>query len=385
MIDQTIVDTARSFKDEVAARAHDIEQARALPQDLADKLSAAGLYKLLVPAKYDGAEAHPCTFLSVIEEIAQADASVAWCLNICNTSGLVAAYLPENYAREIYGPADAITGGVFAPMGKAKSDGTDFTINGTWNWGSGTSNCTWIMAGCMVMGDDGKPEMGERGPISRMMLLPRDQVEIADTWHVTGLSGTGSNEFTIKDRKVPCARSVALATDKPLVTSPLYTFPSFGLLAIGIAAVAIGTAQGAAQEFIGIAGAKTPQYSSKSLANKGQAQVDFARAMGLIEGARAFLHNAVSDGYANAAQSGELNDHDRARIRLAATTATKQAADAIDLLYTAAGGTSVYLATPLQRRFRDVHVATQHIMVAAGTLELTGRVLLGVKTDTAML
>lgn len=377
---------AASFKDEVATRADEIEQARALPQDLADRLAQAGLYKLLVPKTYNGHEVHPCTFLNVVEQVAQADGSVAWCLNICNTSGLIAAYLPPQHAQEIYGPDNAITGGVFAPMGKAVSDGSGYIVNGRWNWGSGTSNCTWIMAGCMIMNDDGKPQMMETGgPLSRMMLLPRTDVEIADTWHVTGLAGTGSNEFSITDKRIPLDRSVALAVDKPLRDAPLYAFPSFGLLAIGIAAVAIGIAQGAAEEFVALAGAKTPQYSAKSLANKSQAQTDFANAMGLIEGGRAFLHDAVAQGYENAAATGALSDQDRARIRLAATTATKYAAQAVDLLYTAAGGTSVYLATPLQRRFRDVHVATQHIMVASGTLELTGRVLLGVKTDTAML
>ncbi|MEN8721997.1 MAG: acyl-CoA dehydrogenase family protein [Alphaproteobacteria bacterium] len=377
---------AAAFKAEITARADEIEQGRVLPQDLADKLAGAGLYKLLVPKTYNGYEVHPCTFLNVIDEVAQADGSAAWCLNICNTSGLVAAYLPPQHAQEIYGPDTAITGGVFAPMGKATSDGKSYTVNGTWNWGSGTSNCTWIMAGCMIMDDDGKPEkMASGAPLSRMMLLPRSEIDIADTWHVTGLAGTGSNEFSIQNKQVPIDRSVALAIDKPLRDAPLYTFPSFGLLAIGIAAVAVGIAKGAADEFIALAGAKTPQFSAKSLANKSQTQTDFATAMGLIEGGRAFLHDAVAQGYDNAAASGVLSDSDRARIRLAATTATKNAAQAVTLLYTAAGGTSVYLATPLQRRFRDVHVATQHIMVASGTLELTGRVLLGVKTDTAML
>ncbi len=230
---------AAAFKDEVTSRANEIEQARVLPQDLADKLAQAGLYKLLVPKTYQGHEVHPCTFLSVIEQVAQADGSVGWCLNICNTSGLVAAYLPPQHAQEIYSPDDAITGGVFAPMGKATSDGKHYTVNGRWNWGSGTSNCSWIMAGCMLIGDDGKPQMmPQGGPLSRMMLLPREDVEIADTWHVAGLAGTGSNEFATTNKQVPLARSVALTPDRPLREAPLSAFPAFGPRALGISALA---------------------------------------------------------------------------------------------------------------------------------------------------
>jgi hypothetical protein len=54
-------------------------------------------------------------------------------------------------------------------------------------------------------------------------------------------------------------------------------------------------------------------------------------------------------------------------------------------MYEAGGGTSIYATSPLQRCFRDVHVATQHAMVATSTYELTGRLLLGLDTDSAML
>jgi alkylation response protein AidB-like acyl-CoA dehydrogenase len=72
-------------------------------------------------------------------------------------------------------------------------------------------------------------------------------------------------------------------------------------------------------------------------------------------------------------------------LRLAATHATRTAARVVDAMYDAGGGSSIYDSSALQRRFRDVHAATQHAMVAPATFELAGRLLLGVPTDTAQL
>jgi len=381
----TLLETAHSFTGEIAERAAAIEQARQIPQDLADRMAEAGLYHLCVPDHLGGAEAHPVTFLKVVEALSSADGSTGWCVNIGATTGLVGAYIDEDAARTIFAPG-TIVAGVFAPMGKATREGDHYRVNGRWNWGSGSLNAKWIMGGSMVLGADGKPEILERGiPNSRMMIVPRAEAAIEDSWHVMGLCGTGSNQFSFTDALVPHAFSVALATDRPRVESPLYAFPAFGLLAIGIAAVAIGIGQGALDEFVDLAGAKTPQYSKKSLANRPQAQRHFSQAAAMIDAARAFLHDAVNQAFEAAQKDGVISDAIRARLRLAACHGTSQAAQAVTLLHTEAGGTSVFLETPLQRRFRDVHVATQHLMVSGATQELSGRVLLGVETDTAML
>ena len=60
------------------------------------------------------------------------------------------------------------------------------------------------------------------------------------------------------------------------------------------------------------------------------------------------------------------------------------AAQAVDRLYHAAGGSSIYRSSVLQRCFRDVHVTTQHIMVAQPTYEVVGRVLLGMDPKTPL-
>jgi len=216
------------------------------------------------------------------------------------------------------------------------------------------------------------------------MIAPAGEIEFFDTWHVSGLCGTGSTDFGMNELFVPERRVAGLGTGGPLAR-PLYAFPQFGLLAMGIAAVAMGLARAAIDELVSLAGAKTPQGSLRSLAMRPAAQSDVAKAEALLRSARCFYYEAIERAWDAARADGEIGTEQRRDVRLATTHATRASAAAVDLMYELGGGTSVYRRSPLQRIFRDVHVATQHMMVSPSTLELTGRLFLGLETDTSLL
>ena len=376
--------SARDLSKELQERAEEIETSRRLPRDLSDRLANAGLYRTCVPKVYGGLELPPAETMEAIEILARADGASAWCGFIGATSGTVLAMLPEAAAREIFATPETLLSGVFAPRGKAVVVDGGFQVEGQWQWGSGTQNADWILAGCQVI-RDGEPELLRNGtPRSRMMLVPAEEVEFVDTWYVSGLSGTGSTDFAIHDRFVPDHHAVGIGVDGPL-DRPLYAFPQFGLLGMGIAAVALGLARAAIDELVEIAGGKTPSGSARPLAARPSAQLDVSRAEAMLRSARAFYYETIDDAWQSAVKDGGIEVEHRRDIRLATTHATRTCADAVDLMYNLAGGTSVYRRSPLQRIFRDVHVATQHMMVSPSTFELTGRLLLGLETDTAML
>lgn len=374
---QSPMDIVESLFSEVRIRAEETERARNVPTDLIDSFTRAGLFRMCVPAVYGGSEADPRTFLRVIERLGEADASTGWVAMIAVTSSVVAAYLPPEGAAEIYGAdPDVITGGVFAPMGRGTPiKGGGHRVSGRWRFGSGVAHCRWVMGGTAA---DDLP-----GPA--MMFFPSEKVQIIDTWHVAGLKGTGSNDFVVDEIEVPATRRADVIKGMPVVAAPLYAFPVFGLLALGIAAVAMGIARAAIHELVDLAGSKTPQGSRRSLAGRAATQSAVAEAEAQLSSARAYLFETVEMVYAKAESSGAIDAQDRAAIRLSATHATRTSATVVDSMYTIGGGASLYETSPLQRYFRDVHAATQHMMVAAPTLELTGRVLLGLETDTSML
>ena len=365
---------AASLPNEAAA----IERARRLPAPIADRMRAAGIFHALVPREYGGAECHPAELCELIETIARGDGSAGWNVMIGTTTGLLAASLPVSFAREIYGDAPgALTVGVTAPMGKALAVPGGHSVSGRWAFGSGCENADWLCAGCFVFEGDERVE-GKFGPEIHLMLLERSQVEIEDTWHVSGLRGTGSHHFTVRDEFVPAGRSVVMG-GKTLIDRPLYKFPMLGLLALGVASVSLGIGFRALDVFCEMAGGKKPTGSSRALAERALVQRNVALAKADLSSARALMRETIDRAWALASAGEPLDTAIRADLRLAAANATHRSVAAVDALYQAGGGSSIYEDSPLQRCLRDVHVTTQHIMVADPLFELVGRVELGLE------
>lgn len=369
----------------IAARAEEIEGARRLPADLAAELAAAGLFRMIVPRSLGGLEMPPAEVVATIEAVAAADASVGWCLMIAATTGLTSAYLPRAVAAEVFADPALITGGVFAPMGKAVVEGDHYRVSGRWSWGSGTANCGWIVGGAMIVEDGALRLLPNGQPDHRMMMFPRDAVELIDSWHSAGLKGTGSGDFAVKDVLVPRDRSVSLIVDTPVETGALYAFPAFGLLALGVAGVASGNARSALDEVKAALVAKRAPGSKRTAAERGATQVEIAKAEANLRAARALLYASLADAWDRAQSTGAIDTATRADLRLAATHMTRTAAAVTRDAYDLGGGAALYLSNPLQRRFRDAHAMTQHLMVGPATYELTGRVLLGLETDASTL
>ena len=375
---------ARELGPELRRRAPEIEAERRLPADLAKRFAAEGFFRTCVPAVYGGLEWPPEETARLIEVLAEADGSCAWCVFIGATSGSALARLPESAAREVFANPETLVAGVFAPRGRADRVEQGFRATGQWAWGSGTQNADWILGGCRLFEGDEPLLQAGGAPRTHMLLVPASEVEFLDTWHSSGLCGTGSTDFVIRDAFVPEERVVGLAADAG-VEGPLYAFPQFGLLGLGIAAVCLGLARAAIDDFVVLATEKQPAGSSRTLAERAAVQAELSRAEAERRSARAFFYETLAAAYAAACEDGRISVAMRRDVRLATTLAVGASARAVDRMYHLAGGTSVYRSSPLQRIFRDVHVATQHMMVSPATLELTGRLLLGLETNTAQL
>jgi indole-3-acetate monooxygenase len=376
---------AQRLAPHAAALGDRIEQERALPRELVDELLDAGLLSMCLPRTLGGREAHPADMIRALEELARADAATAWCAMVASTSSLLGAYLPEPEAQLIFAGGRSVTGGVYAPRGRAVRRDGAFVVDGRWSFVSGVTHCDWVLGGCVVHDGEEPALLADGSPDVRLVLMPIEAVEVIDTWSVSGLRGTGSHDMTAVAQTVPAARAVSLFSDRPLHPGALYAFPLLGLLAIGIAAVALGIARGAIEDLASLAGAKTPAAGRRTLAERATVQAQVARAEAALRAARGLVLGEADAAWDAAVVGGQIPEHHRLGLRLAASHATEVSAEVVTAMYNAGGGTSIYDSSMLQRRFRDVHVATQHMMVAPATWELGGRLLLGLPTDTRQL
>jgi len=384
-VTNTVLETARKLGPSIAARGDEIEQLGTLPLDIVDAIRPSQAFRLYVPVDLGGPSATAWDGLEVIEEYAYHDGSTGWSVAISCTSSLMASYLPEEWGKVIFGDPRSITGGYAAPAGEARSVEGGLQVSGTWQWGSGTKHCTWIGGGCRLVGPDGKPAPRDDGLAFPYVFFDLDDVEFIETWHVSGLAGTGSLDYTVTDAFVPEGRWVQIGVDSPTWENPFSRFSFYGLLALGIAATAVGIARRAIDELVVLAETKRPQGSSRPLRDRAPIQADTAIAEAKLRSAWLFVEETVGSTWETATAGESPTDEQRRLLRLGATHATQTAAEATELMYKAAGGAAVYKTSPIQRCFRDVYVATQHAMVAPRTFEVVGRMRLGLETDTRQL
>ena len=354
-----------------AAHADEAEAMRRLPDVTVDALIAGRLMRMCVPAAYDGPGADPMTLVEAIETVAAADGAAGWCSNIASTTSSLSMMLPPDVAKELYSDPAIVTGGVFAPNGRGVVDGEQVRVTGRWQWGSGTQHCRWVLGG--VECDD---------ETFRLCFFDVADVSFHDTWFASGLRGTGSLDFSVDDVAVPLERTVQPGVSRPTIDVPLAAFPNFALLAAGIAAVGLGVARHALDELLVLAEGKRPQFSSRTLAENPFTQIELARAEARLRAGRAFLLDELSSAWEVAVAGGPIELASRVAIRLACVNATDAAVAATDAAYTLAGGSSVYSSNVLQRCLRDVHVTTQHLMVAPKLNETLGKLLLGQEANT---
>lgn len=374
-------DIASSLRDLLPAirtRRPEIEKARRLPRDLVGQLRKTGMFGLTVPRAIGGGEATPLEVMRAIELVASADGSTGWCAMIATGNNVAAGYMSEQGARKVFPDPTAPSAGIAAPAGAAVRVKGGVRVNGRWPFASGITHCDWVWAGCLVI-DDGRPRMTPTGPEIVHVWMPVSNVEIHDTWYVSGLCGTGSNDFSVRDLFVPDELTFALLDPTGHRSEPLYQMPPLGLFVFQLACVSLGIARAALDELVELAQTKVPSLHTAVLADKAVVQVELARAEAALGGARAFLYETV-DGMWQAVCAGrQPTPRDIACGRAAAIQAVETAATVARTAGTLAGGSSIYASASLQRHVRDADAVTHHFTVAPHTWEEAGRVFLGRK------
>jgi alkylation response protein AidB-like acyl-CoA dehydrogenase len=367
----------------IAAEAEEVERRRELPPSLREALIENGFYRLLLPRSLGGAELPPLTFVQVIEEIAKADASTAWCLNQTSGCSMTAAYLDPETAREVFGAPDGILAWGPGP-GEARIVDGGYRINTTFSFASGSHDASWLGAHLPIVERDGRPRLNADGTtLICTLLFPKSVAKMTDIWHVVGLRGTGSDQYSVKDLFVPerfcVARDASQARYEPGL---LYRFSSLQLYASGFAGVAMGIARSALDAFIELARDKIPRGGKHTLRDNNVVQSQVAQAEAKLSAARAYLFGALKKITDEVACNGQLTLDQRMTIRLAATFAIHQARDVVDIAYHAAGANAIFAANPFERRFRDIHTVSQQLQGRQEHYETVGRYRLGLEPDS---
>lgn len=366
---------APSFVERVADAADEIDAERQMPAGLAADMADAGFFRLLLPRELGGAElAHP-DFLRILEMFAGADASVAWCLNQNNVFSTRSTRMAMSTAREIWGERrGVVTNGPPAAGSKSVPVSGGYQLSGHWNFSSGSDHATWIAALAPVMPENGSGVDG-RPPQMRLHLMPIDQVRMVDLWQVAGLRGTGSFSFQV-DNHFVSEEHTFVQEGESWCDGPLYGIPTTLLFATGFATVALGVARKSLDIAIE-GGSRMPYRGGVLLRDQQTTQRAIGEAHALHSSARAFLRESHARLWESACTRGAPTIDERIQLRVAATHAIRTSAQVVDTTYTLCGSGAIFQTNPIQRRFQDIHVITQHTQGHYMHYETAGQYLLG--------
>ena len=371
---------ARELTPRIAAVSDDINRERELPEELFTELADKGFFRLLVPRSLGGEEIDYLEHLSIVQTFAEADGSTAWCINQNNVFATVSAKMPEPLAREIWGAPRAVVANGPPTNASAAPISGGYRLTGRWNFSSGCRHATWMAAVAPVKrpNRDNNPSSGKGE--DRMLIMPKEEVTLVDVWQVSGLRGTGTFSFEVKEVFVPSERTFN-PSDTPREEGPLYVMPMLLLFASGFACTALGVARSALDAAIELAGGKRPRLDRDLLRDKSIVQREIGKAEAIWGSARAFLLETAAAAWESACQVHALTLEERIRLRLASTHAIRMAAAVVDIAYEVCGSDAIFENNPIQRRFQDAHVITQQIQGRMAHYDTAGQFFLGLEPE----
>ncbi|MFL2526742.1 MAG: acyl-CoA dehydrogenase family protein [Candidatus Azotimanducaceae bacterium] len=369
---------AKSLLGLVREHADASETQRHLKSEVANAFAREGLFRIAAPIDFFGSEQDPVTQIETIETIASVDGSAAWNLMIgIETFGLIAPGF--THCRELIEDQSVIMCSSTASAGRAEKVDGGYRVTGRWGFCSGCHNSDLFGATVFIYENGEREESGHQ-----YLVVPKAQFEILDTWHTSGLCGSGSHDVLLEDVFVPEERLVA-PLGKVQHQSALLRMPFRSRLCYNKVAIAFGLARSALDSFVELAEGKVPRFTSKSLKNRGWAQRAIAESEVRVRSVRALVIELVESLWEKARLDQPVSDKEAAIFQLACSDAVRGCIASVNQLVEAAGTTANQKGHPLERTARDIRVVGQHQTVAPHHIEDAGRVLLGVPAVDAML
>ncbi|HEV3110377.1 MAG TPA: hypothetical protein VGY99_07770 [Candidatus Binataceae bacterium] len=361
----SLVDCAKKLAPALRERAAETNRLRRLPDSTWNDLIETGILRGLQPARWGGGEVHPREFYTAIGEVARAEGCAGWVAGIVGVHPWHVALFPKQTQEEVWGEdPTAMNSSSYAPTGKAERVPGGLRLSGRWSFSSGCDHCKWVVLGAVV----GTVEIkGQQYPDLHSFLLPRKDYRIDDNWHVAGLAGTGSKDIVVDGALVPEHRSQShweYTMGRPLPgweinPAPLYRLPFAVVFINTLTAAILGATAGFMDTWLeigrtrvgglGLVVSKDP-YSLKLAAEAGYT---------IKSASLKFLHDC--DEMMDAAGAGEtLTQERRAELRYNTVRSAQLAARAVERLFEAGGGHSIFLDHPLQRRYQDIKAMMAH-------------------------
>ncbi|OBI40140.1 acyl-CoA dehydrogenase [Mycobacterium kyorinense] len=381
-----VVALAKGMCELVRAEAAESERNRTLTAPIVDEMWASGLMSAFGPVAAGGVEPSFADMIETWIEMAWQDGSFGW-VGIANlpSTFAAAAYLPDDGFAEVFTAHDnrVTMGGQFFPNGQGVAVDGGYRVTGSWNFGSGIGHSQYVAAGFLPM-DNGEMRWVSDGvPDMQVAVIPREDITFNDGWHVQGLKGTGSYDYSTQDVFVPHRRTFPLFRREPYRgSSPATRMGLMSVTAAGHASWALGVAKSMLDDVAELAATKYRMSDmGQSLASRPTFQKGLAHHVAAWRAARLLVLDAFTTAEASVASGQDLSPALRADMRVAAVYATDTARSCAEWAHLVAGTTAIREGSRLERAFRDMYTGTQHAFISEKVAIDAAQIWLGIIED----
>lgn len=358
-------------------RAMRAESARRVPHETIEDLTKAGFFRTATPERFGGNGCDYHESFEVAMELGRGCGSTAWCYSVWASHNWMLGQWPLAAQEEYFadGP-DTLSSSSFSPAGRLEPVDGGYRLSGRWEFSSGSDAGAWVLLGAM----------GAGGPA--MVIVPRSDYQVVDTWFVSGLRGTGSNDIVLDDVFIPKHRvgpfpfAPGSGEGWRIHQRPSYRIPTASLLPWTLVAPLVGIAQGALDKFIEHAsGGTAPGRRADSVG----LQLRVAESAADVDAARLILRHDSAEVVERGAAGEALGETEVARLRRDHCYVAKLAVQAVNRLFDASGGHALFDVDPIQRHHRDVHAGSHQIALLWDTsAQVYGRAVLGLPPDPGL-
>ena len=342
------------YLENIGKRGSENSRLRRLASETIEDLKASGFIRSILPRQWGGLEVTPQEFFKTQIKIAEQDMSSAWVGGIIAIHAFQLALMDKKAQADVYGsgPNTCVSSSYNPVGGKTEPTGDGILLGGRWGWSSGCDHCDWVLLGAIVPGEG-----------YRTFLVPRSDYEIEDTWYSMGLQGTGSNDIVIdKPVLVPHYRTHKQMDGFNCLNeqeNPMYSMPWAQTFIRVVSTPAIGAARHALTLFK--ERANTSSTDPAKLVGDPDVLRRIVEAENLLDQAETIMIRNF-DAMMNLVNAGqEIPMMDRVRYRYQASIVISDMIKAVDLLFDAAGGRSVFVGSEIQNIWHDIHIARAHV------------------------
>ncbi|WP_067133246.1 3-hydroxy-9,10-secoandrosta-1,3,5(10)-triene-9,17-dione monooxygenase oxygenase subunit [Microtetraspora malaysiensis] len=359
-----VLESVRTLLPSIAGRAPSTDENGRVPAESIRELVKAGVFRMLQPRRYGGAECDPVRFYEVVREISGVCGSTGWVAAVLGVHPWQLGLFAEAAQDDVWGAdPDTLVASSYAPVGRLTPVEGGYELSGRWKFSSGCEHASWALIGGLIVGAEGRP-------VDFMtVLVPRADYRIEEVWDVIGLRGTASNDIVVERAFVPEYRTMRnyeqaqlRGPGQKVNTGPLYRMPFATVFTSAITGAVVGAVAGCYASYIAAMRDRVRlSLGGGRFAEDQFAQVAVARAASEIDAAILQMDRNVREVYQHAVDGVEIPMELRLRARRDQVRATERVLEAIDILFKTAGGISLQRGNPIERAWRDAHAGSVHV------------------------